>query len=302
MKILVVDDSRAMRSIVLRALREMGLRNHTFLEASNGREALQTVRESQPELVICDLNMPEMNGLELLRTLKENNSPSRFGFVTSEVSSKLKSEAQEAGALFVLTKPFTVAAFSQTIGPVVESLGSGPLSDCDEATAERAPAGSGGFHPSHIGRLLTSLTRKRIHVRAVPPLPLPPQPGHFVAEYLLEHNSVVACGIGDLAFAARIGAALTLIPPAVAAEALKTRQLTEMMQGNLHEVLNVVSQSFGAEGKNAVSLGKVHLPGDPLPPELTSRLTKPGTRLDVRVEIDTYGEGNLTLLTLPVPA
>jgi two-component system chemotaxis response regulator CheY len=300
MKILVVDDSRAMRSIVLRACREMGLRGHTFLEASNGREALQTICESKPELVVCDVNMPEMSGLELLRMLKERGSSSRFGFVTSELSSKLKSEAEAAGAVFVITKPFTIANFSRAVGPVVESLGSGPLEDYGEASVETPPAGSGAFNASQVARMLTSLTRRGVRTVSVPPMQLPPRSTHFVAEYLVDRKSVAACAITDLAFAVHVGAALTLIPTCVATESIGTGQLTESIDDNFREVLNVTSRFFGATEKEALSLGKVYRPGEPPPVELRVRLRQPVARIDLRVVVDTYGEGSLTLVTLPV--
>jgi CheY-like chemotaxis protein len=299
MKILVVDDSRAMRSIILRACREMGLRGHSFLEASNGREALQTIEASKPELVVCDVNMPEMDGLELLRTLKESGSPSRFGFVTSEVSSKLKSEAEAAGAVFVIAKPFTIASFSQAVGPVVQSLGSGPLDDCGEASGEVALVGSGAFNASQIARLLSSLTRKSVRTTSIPPIPLPPRSTHFVAEYLLNHQSVVACALTDLAFAVHVGAALTLIPSCVAEESIGTGRLTESIADNFREVLNVASRLFAASDKDAFSLGKVYPPGEAPPIRLLARLRRPAARLDLRVSVDSYGEGSLTLVMLP---
>jgi two-component system chemotaxis response regulator CheY len=121
MNILIVDDSRAMRSIVRRMLRMAGFSGHCIEEASNGAEALGFIKEHQPGLVMCDFNMPEMNGLQLLEDLKRNGIPSQFGFVTSEASTELKDAAKAAGAIFVITKPFTQQVFEEVLGPVLSA-------------------------------------------------------------------------------------------------------------------------------------------------------------------------------------
>ncbi len=111
MKILIVDDSRAMRSIVSRMLRQAGFGGHTFQEASNGAEALKAIREARPDLVLADFNMPEMDGMQLLNSIKTEGLATKFGFITSEASAELRTAAAAAGAIFVITKPFTPETF-----------------------------------------------------------------------------------------------------------------------------------------------------------------------------------------------
>src|SRR3954465_4227298 len=107
MKILVVDDSKAMRMIVMRQLRQAGFGDDTIIEASSGAEGLEMVHKESPDLVLSDWNMPEMNGIDFLRALKEEGNPVRFGFVTSESTADMRETAIEAGALFLIAKPFT---------------------------------------------------------------------------------------------------------------------------------------------------------------------------------------------------
>jgi two-component system chemotaxis response regulator CheY len=114
-KILIVDDSKAMRSIVLRTFRQAGLEGHTFVEASNGKEALDVIRSSSPDLVLADWNMPEMNGITLLETLRAEGNATRLGFITSESAAETKDHALKSGALFLLTKPFTVDTFKAVV-------------------------------------------------------------------------------------------------------------------------------------------------------------------------------------------
>ena len=71
MRILVADDSRVMRQIVIRTLRRAGYTDHTFLEAADGASALEMARTECPDLVLSDWNMPAPDGLEVLRRLRE---------------------------------------------------------------------------------------------------------------------------------------------------------------------------------------------------------------------------------------
>ena len=117
MQILVVDDSKAMRSIVMRAVRQAGY-DVTFVEAVNGAEALKAIRASPPTLVMADWNMPEMSGIELLKALRAEGNTVKMGFVTSESDPSMRDQAFQAGALFMLTKPFTPDAMKAVLAPV----------------------------------------------------------------------------------------------------------------------------------------------------------------------------------------
>ena len=119
MRILIVDDSRAMRMIVARTLRVAGYDEHEFVEAGNGIQALQSVAEAAPDVVLCDWNMPEMSGLELLTALRSAGWTVPFGFVTSEASPQMRVAAMEAGAMFLIAKPFTAQDFQDALDPVL---------------------------------------------------------------------------------------------------------------------------------------------------------------------------------------
>ncbi len=119
MKILIVDDSNAMRMIVLRTLRQAGFENHTFEEHVNGAEALKAVQSAPPDLILSDWNMPEMNGIQLLTELRKLGNQVKFGFITSEASAEMKKLATDSGALFLITKPFTVETFQQMLTPLM---------------------------------------------------------------------------------------------------------------------------------------------------------------------------------------
>lgn len=115
MKILIVDDSRAMRLVVRRALRQAGYGNHDVNEAENGVQGLAFVRATAPDLILSDWNMPEMNGLDFLRAVRSDGVKTPFGFITTEGTDEKRTEAAGAGADFLLAKPFTAEQVSAAL-------------------------------------------------------------------------------------------------------------------------------------------------------------------------------------------
>ncbi len=111
MTILIVDDSKAMRMIIQRTMKKCDLGNPTVVEACDGKEGLAKVSECNPDLVLSDWNMPEMNGLEFLKAVRESGNQVTFGFVTTECTDDVRGTAKEAGAEFFITKPFTPEKF-----------------------------------------------------------------------------------------------------------------------------------------------------------------------------------------------
>jgi two-component system chemotaxis response regulator CheY len=118
-KILIVDDSTAMRMLITRALRQAGLGEHTYLEARDAAEALAVVHAEFPDLVLSDCNMPNLSGIELLRALRAAGNRVRFGFVTVECGEAMRAAAEAAGAEFLIAKPFSAEAFA---GLLAEAL------------------------------------------------------------------------------------------------------------------------------------------------------------------------------------
>jgi two-component system chemotaxis response regulator CheY len=103
--VLTVDDSPSIRQMIKVTLEPAG---HSVIEASDGAQGLAMAQSKRPDLVITDLNMPTMNGLELIRALRKQ--PTLMGlpivFLTTESSDAVKQEAKSAGATGWITKPF----------------------------------------------------------------------------------------------------------------------------------------------------------------------------------------------------
>jgi two-component system, chemotaxis family, chemotaxis protein CheY len=117
MKIMIVDDSSAMRMIVKKTLRQAGFDGHQISEADDGAKALEAIKASAPDLVLSDWNMPNMSGLQLLEALRSSGVKLSFGFVTTEATSDMRLRAFEAGAKFLISKPFTAESFKDQLGP-----------------------------------------------------------------------------------------------------------------------------------------------------------------------------------------
>ena len=118
MKILVCDDSKAMRMIVIRSLRQAGIEAEIH-EAENGAEGLAKVAELSPDLVLSDWNMPEMTGIEFLHALRDRGDHVRFGFITSETTPEMRERAITGGAAFLLGKPFTAEDVQDAVSAVL---------------------------------------------------------------------------------------------------------------------------------------------------------------------------------------
>jgi two-component system chemotaxis response regulator CheY len=119
MKILIADDSRVMRQIVTRTLRQAGFGDHELVEAADGKEALDLTRAESPDLVMSDWNMPELTGVEVLVRLRLAGNDVKFGFVTSECTPEMQQQAEAAGAAFFIVKPFTAERFDEVLSPIL---------------------------------------------------------------------------------------------------------------------------------------------------------------------------------------
>jgi two-component system chemotaxis response regulator CheY len=124
--VLVVDDSSSIRAIIKKIIRVSGFDVGTFLEASDGNEALAIMETSRVDLVLTDINMPNMNGLDLIARIKENSALASIPVVvvSTEGSEKKMVEAMSLGAVGYVKKPFVPEEIKQTLNTILE-VGSG---------------------------------------------------------------------------------------------------------------------------------------------------------------------------------
>jgi two-component system chemotaxis response regulator CheY len=117
-KVLIVDDSNTMRKIVTRSLRQAGLDFDEILEAGDGLEALAVLRKEKVDLVLSDINMPNMDGLAFLREKAADAAINSIPVVmiTTEAGNDIIGEAKSLGARGSIKKPFTPEQIQETVG------------------------------------------------------------------------------------------------------------------------------------------------------------------------------------------
>lgn len=113
MRILLVDDSRTIRNIQKNTLAGMG---HTdVLEAADGQEALTVLAAQRPDLMLVDWNMPNMDGITLVRKVRETDQALPMIMVTTEAERSRVMEALKAGVNNYVVKPFTAETLGEKI-------------------------------------------------------------------------------------------------------------------------------------------------------------------------------------------
>ena len=121
MKVLLVDDSRTIRNLQRNILAKLG---HTdVVEAADGVEALAKIAESRPDLVLIDWNMPNMDGITLVRKIRETDTQLPLLMCTTEAEKGRVLEAIKAGVNNYVVKPFTPDTLSEKVNATLTKAG-----------------------------------------------------------------------------------------------------------------------------------------------------------------------------------
>jgi two-component system chemotaxis response regulator CheY len=124
-RIVLADDSKTALMFIRRCLEIIGLQDAAFVEAANGKEALARLKEAPTDLLVTDLNMPEMDGATLLRWVKANPRLNEIPVlvITSASNPAKAAELLELGAFAVLDKPINPGVLLQALGPFIAGEG-----------------------------------------------------------------------------------------------------------------------------------------------------------------------------------
>ncbi|PWB75382.1 response regulator [candidate division GN15 bacterium] len=125
-KILLVDDSSFQRKLMSKMLCSMG---HRVTEAENGRKGLDLVDTLEPDMIITDLLMPELDGIGLLRDLKKRDSAIPAVVVSADIQETTRQECLQLGARDFLNKPVKHADLAATVERLLQSI-AGEESKC----------------------------------------------------------------------------------------------------------------------------------------------------------------------------
>ena len=122
LKFLIVDDFSTMRRIVRGLLKEMGCNNAE--EAEDGAVALNMMKSQKFDFVVCDINMPNMNGFEFLKAVKAEDSLKHVPvlMVTAEARKEDIVSAAQGGAAGYIVNPYTKATLEEKVAKIVQKL------------------------------------------------------------------------------------------------------------------------------------------------------------------------------------
>ena len=117
--LMIVDDSATMRKIIMRTVRMSGLEFERTEEAGNGVEALEKLNAGPVDIMLCDVNMPEMGGPELVRKVREMSAcaETKIVMVSTETSDEIVNGVISDGANGFISKPFTPEKFQEKLSP-----------------------------------------------------------------------------------------------------------------------------------------------------------------------------------------
>lgn len=299
MKILIVDDSRAMQTIVRRGIEQLGYDNMEIRNANNGKEALDIIRIWEPKLILCDWHMPEMNGLELLHSLNRQMLSVQIGFVTTETSEARKIEALSAGAKFFVQKPFDYKTLHEAVLPIIQGSSEG-----ETALEEEQPEEHEANHISlpDSETLLTTLSKlSKIELFAEKTDKIQLKSHHFPCLIGLfedaETKRVRAVAIMDVNATCILGACVTAIPAERVREAIKQKAVPKQMINNCKSIMDEFCSSlYDQEDLKPLKLRSINVMRKNVE-SIEKLLSKPAEkRIDIEVAVQGYGSGNLTIV------
>lgn len=124
---LVIDDSGIMRKMVMRGLEETGLCEFEFVEAEDGVDGLKKFNPRATDIIFVDWNMPNMDGMDMVRKLRAQNAKREMPIVmvtTEKLTGKME-EALDGGVDTFISKPFTAENLKRRVGPLIERIEEG---------------------------------------------------------------------------------------------------------------------------------------------------------------------------------
>jgi len=321
MKILIVDDSKAMRTLIKRSLKKAGYQQCEVTEAANGKEALTAIADTSFDLILSDWNMPEMSGGELQSELRAREISTDIGFVSSNRS--IKAGALKDGARFVIAKPFQLDelkyeldrifqkdfALTDAISPqnydgVTTTLRVPRLEGIKTAFnnlfpkestiigCEAPPKKNKSKFKSKSKSKFKSRSRFKSKKKKEEKITT-----NVIATCIQDDGTIKAGCITDLKTACTMGAALSLIPATAVQDAVAKENLPEGIMQNIHEVFNVIAALF-ATGPHSVNLETIYIPPQTPPAEISEQLKQAKSSLTIELTLDGYDPGNLTFLVL----
>ncbi|KLE06161.1 response regulator [Aliarcobacter butzleri] len=122
MKVLVTDDSKMARKMVVRSLEESTIKDLEIFEAQNGQEAIDLYKEISPKIVFLDLTMPIMDGFEALKRIKEIDENAKVVIISADIQKLSMDRVRELGAFNFIKKPIDALKMQQILEKIDEVI------------------------------------------------------------------------------------------------------------------------------------------------------------------------------------
>ncbi len=302
MKFLIVDDSQAMQAIVRRSLEKAGYQDNEFKMADDGIMALAIIRQWEPDVVITDWHMPNMSGIELLHEIKAQMLDLKVGLVTAETSPARILEAKQAGALFVVHKPFKLAEFQKAILPIVQGSveGEALLSDYDQSQDTTGYELQLPSVPA-LAKILDGFTLKSINIESSSKHEVDYNYFPYVMALFNDHKKGVikAVCILDIRAAVILGCAFDNVSGDEVKQFIEFKMLDKHLLDNINRLLKMVSALFyDPASQQDLDLKSVHLIPKPFDRLDKLAATASDKRLDLKISAEGYGEGQAILMAV----
>lgn len=302
MRILIVDDSKAIQVIVRRALASCGYDDLEIKLASSGTEALDIIRIWHPSIVLSDWHMPEMNGIELLHAINREMLDIKVGFITTENAPNRVREALDAGARFVLHKPFDDHQLHKVILPYLQG------SEEEQEALDQADNTASAATASHItlpsaasvAKVINVFTQTPISVEECPNSPFsegwtPCLLGLFHEE---QAQKVCAVAILQINAAAMLGCSFSGQSQQDYQQIVTSHTLPGPVLDSCEKMLRVISATLHHSNTHT----DLHLQSVNVVPKAFPKLEvlfrkQDKERVQFRLCSDIYGTGDITLVT-----
>lgn len=317
MRVLIVDDSCAIQTIIRRSLEKIAEVDLETRMASDGDEAFDIARSWEPNLIVTDWHMPNMNGLELLNAVNQEMLGIKVGFVTAETSTKRLAKATEAGAKFIVNKPFACDALNATVLPVLQEdtvvTVCTDTKDNNQYKLQQASESPSPFdldiEPKQLSRISTcneiaaTLIRQcnvSVSIQSIPTIALETIGTPFMLAFFSAANSSRVNGICvmDMACVLSLGGAISNIDKKETLEALKQKKLPAKHVVGGEIILTALADCMTDDEINPQNLilNKTNVITK-ASPKLKGLLETAATdRLDVKVSTSGYGHGRMILV------
>ena len=301
MRFLVVDDSRAMQSIVKRTLQKAGYRSLDIKLANDGVEALEIIKVWTPDMVLSDWHMPNMSGLELLAAIARQMLDVKVGFVTTEASESRIQEAKAAGALFVINKPFSDEELLNAVTSTLQASAA-PHNNDEVVPAEletnnldiqlKLPSSETFARIANIG------ARHEVLVEDIEPIKLEDKLMPCVLGlYDDEHGKTRAIIVMDLRAACILGAVMCGALPQEARQAIAQQSIGKnLLDGCKLMLTNAGSMVSDSKTQRALSLRSINTIPTSFPKLESIYQRQEVDRSDFEIAVVGYGQGLMTII------